>query len=676
VAKRQPKTKSSKGSSKGFLSRLVPGGFSGKRKLLGVFVLCCAALALLVCAFYATWASFFDIRQMERIPERSLIYDFEGKPYSRLSGQNRVVVPYEKVSQNFVNALLAREDTRFFKHHGVDPIGIARAMCRNLLHGRIREGGSTLTQQLALNAFLGGKHHRSFHRKLLEAFLALRLERNYTKRQILEQYMNRIYFGAGVFGIETASQAYFAKSASKLTLSEAALLAGIIRSPGQFSPIRNLEGAIKQRNTVLHRMTELGMISRQATQTALADEIEVASGHPVHVENNYAMDLVQQDLDTILGDEFIDQGGLRVYTTIDPVLQKTAQDSLDQELGKVESKPGYSHPKRADFSGDETGKTPYLQGAVLVLDNRTGGIRAIVGGRDYQESVFNRAFLSKRQIGSTFKPFVYAAAFDKGLSPDQPIDDGPIHPGEIRGGGHWNPSNSDGSYRGTMPAAEGLIQSRNTVSARVGNYAGIPEVQKLAQAVGLGDIPGFPSVFLGAFEATLKDLTSAYSVLPNRGIRRQIYIVERIDDSEGHVLYKATHLSAPAMNARCCNQVSRVLTGVLDHGTAASARSMGFTRSASGKTGTTNDYRDAWFVGYTQSLTCGVWVGLDKPQTIIAKGYGAALALPVWVDVMNAAPGNRYPDSSVAPEEEPTPSAKRSLPGDIFRSFRNLFRRR
>ena len=651
-----------------------------KRKFLIGLVLLGSVAAAVGCVIYGVWASFYNIKDVERIPERSVVFDMDGKSYSRLAGEeNRTIVTLDKVSPYFVNALLAREDTRFYKHHGVDPLGIARAIFRNAIHFHIREGGSTLTQQLALNTFLGGKHNRSIHRKILEAFLAVRIEQNYSKRTIIEHYINRIYFGAGVNGVETASQTYFAKSAAQLSLSESAMLVGIIRSPTRFSPATHLEKAIIQRDVVLHRMQELGMIKEPAMQAAIDSKPVISQRRRIVVQANYAMGMVQSDLDTILGDDF-DGEGLRIYTTIDPVLQKAAQDSLDEELSKIEQKPGYSHPRRANFTGADGEKTPYLQGAVLALDNRTGGIRAIVGGRNYEQSTWNRALLAPRQIGSTFKPFVYAAAFEHGLSPDQAIEDGPLRPGEIRGGGSWSPSNSDGTNRGSMPAAEGLIQSRNTVSVRVGNFAGIPEVRQVAASVGLGEIPKFPSIFLGSFETSLKNLTAAYSVLPNRGVRRQNYIIERIDDAEGRVLYRATHLDAAVMNARSCAQVSSVLVQVLQHGTAASAKSLGFTRLAAGKTGTTNDYRDAWFVGFTQSLTCGVWVGLDHPQPIMSKGYGATLALPVWVDTMNAAAGGRYPSSSLATEhrdrDENPSNPIRSLPGNLLRSFRSLFERR
>ena len=635
-----------------------------------------------VCLVYGIWAQTFPIKDVEKMEERSAVYDMDGKYYSRLKGyENRVIVGLEDVSPNFIKALLAREDTRFYKHHGVDPVGIARAIVRNIIHMHAREGASTITQQLARNSFpLGGKN---LHRKLLEAFMAWRIERNYTKKQILEFYVNRIYFGPGFYGIETASQSYFDKHAKNLTLGESAMLAGLIRGPTRFSPFKNLKGALQQRDTVLDRMVELKMIGRSEADAAKKKSISIVKRRSAGSQDNYAMDAVLRDIDNVLTDEQVEEGGLQIYTTIDAQLEKAAQAAVDNQLRKVEQRPGYSHPKRSEYTEamkDAREPTNYLQGALIAVDNRTGGIRAIVGGRDFTESNFNRALLSPRQIGSTFKPFVYATAFAHGVSPDTLVDDSPLRSGEVRGAGNWNPSNSDGTNKGLLPAEEGLIQSRNTMSARVGNMAGIGAVQQTALAVGLGKIPGVPSIFLGSFETTLKELTTAYMVFPNEGVHKQTYIIERIDNSDGEVLYQAPHITAsqPAISPQISGAVSAVLQKVLDHGTAASARSMGFNKPAGGKTGTTNDYHDAWFVGYTKSLTCGVWVGLDKPETIMSHGYGSALALPIWVDTMNAASSQRYPATPLPvyqlppAQETPAPGIK-AVPENIFRSIRHLF---
>lgn len=638
--------------------------------------------AFLVCVIYGIWAQTFNIKDVEHMTERSAVYDMDGNPYSRLKGENRVIVSLDDVSPFFVKALLAREDTRFYQHDGIDPIGIARAIVRNIVHLQFREGASTLTQQLARNSFtLGGK---TLNRKLLEAFMALRIERNYSKKQILEFYVNRIYFGPGFYGIEAASQSYFNKHAKDLTLGESAMLAGLIRGPTKFSPFKNMKGALAQRDTVLDRMVELKMIPAAQADAAKKAKMNITKQRPAPTQETYAMEAVVRDLYMVLTDEQIDEGGLKVYTTLDPQLQKVAQAAVDGELRKVEQRPGYSHPKKADFTKemrDSGQQTPYLQGSLLLVDNHSGGIRAIVGGRDYEESNYNRALLASRQVGSTFKPFVYATAFAHGLSPTALVDDSQIRPGEIKGAGDWNPANSDGVYNGPMPAQEGLIQSRNTMSVRVGNMAGIPAVQQTANAVGLGSIPAVPSIYIGSFETTLRDLTTAYTILANEGIHRQTYIIERVDDGDGNVIYRAPHITAPTpgLSPQTCDTVSAVLQQVFDHGTAATARSMGFNKIAAGKTGTTNDYKDAWFVGYTRSLTCGVWVGLDHPDVIMPRGYGSALALPIWVDVMNAAPNQRYPAGPfpVAPANpgqfEQSPPDNGSQPDGFFHRLRRFF---
>ena len=664
-----------------------PSGGKAKRRIRisrPVWITLAIALLLIagiVCVVYGVWASTFDLTQVDNIPERSAVYDMDGKFYARLAGENRVVVHLEDVSDYFVKALLAREDSRFYTHHGIDPIGISRAMVRNILHGHISEGGSTLTQQLALNTFLGGIHTRSFQRKLLEAFLAIRIEQNFTKKQILEAYMNRIYFGQGVYGIETASQAYFGKHAKALSLTQAATLVALIRSPVHYSPFDHYKRAINQRNEVLDRMVDLKMITQAQSDAAKRDSLALAK-KPPGAQENYAMDAIRREVDTLLNSDQAEEGGLHVYTTIDPHMQAVAQVAVDAQLQKVEQRPGYRHPIRAQYAGqslDADSATPYLQGALVLIDNRSGGICALVGGRDYTESRFNRALFSKRQMGSTFKPFVYAAAFSRGLQPDSLIDDGPIRNGELRSVSNWHPENSDGAYRAPMPAEEGLIQSRNTMSVRVGDFAGIGNIQRLATAAGLADIPSQPSIYLGAFGETLRDVTAAYTVFPNQGERKQAYIVERIDDADGQVLYRAAHLTANAMSPGLTNEMTSVMQAVIQHGTAAGARALGWTRPAAGKTGTTNDYKDAWFVGYTRSLTCGVWVGFDKPQTIAPHGYGAALALPIWVQVMNSAPPNRYPTPDFeggwlhSPGAESATTRAESLPGNIFRSFQKFF---
>jgi penicillin-binding protein 1A len=570
-----------------------------------------------------------------------------GAVYSRLQGENRVVVKGSEIAPGFVDALLVREDSRFYSHRGVDPIGVIRAVVRNVTAKSARQGASTLTQQLARNTFpLGGKN---VHRKLLEAFVAIRIEQHYTKEEVLEHYMNRIYFGAGVYGIETASLSYFGKHAKDLNLAESAMMAGIIRAPTSFSPRKNWKGAIRQRDQVLDRLVKLEKISAAEGEAARHAPLALTKRPRLQLQENYALDAVREDLEVLLTDEQQADGGMKIYTTIDPTLQRAAEQAVDANLRKVEQRPGYSHPKRAAFASlpdEEKTRTPYLQGAAMVIDQRNGAVRAIVGGRDYGESPYNRARDSRRQIGSTFKPFVYAAAFQRGMLPGMTIDDGPIRRGEVDDAPDWRPENSDGTFKGPLPAEEGLIQSRNTMSVRVGELAGLDGILRFSRASGFEDVPKRPSIYLGAFESTLSEVTSAYTVLANLGTRRQPYIIERIDDASGETIYRSPHLAPQLLDPGVCWLTTSAMTKVMEHGTGAGIKNENFSKACAGKTGTTNDYVDAWFIGYTSSLTCGVWVGLDQPKTIVSHGYGAALALPIWADIMAAAPANRYPAKS------------------------------
>ncbi len=612
-----------------------------------------AGAAFAVFLFYGTWAQTFDMKNVGEMPERSTVYDVDGKIYSRLAGANRLKISLSEVSPQFIAAVLAREDTRFYGHKGIDWRGVLRALTRDILSMSAREGASSLTMQLARNSLpLGG---RTFSRKLLEAMVALRIEREFTKQQILELYVNRIYFGTGCYGVETASQAYFGKNASKLNLSEAALLAGLIRSPNRLSPLKNPEGAATQRDAVLDRMVALKKITPAQAEQAKKTKIVTRPKRMPQIQENYAMDAVQRALSLILTQDQMDDGGLSIYTTLDPSVQNVTQDALETQLSKIERQSNFRHPTKAEYKLPENGEgdaaMPYLEGAVVVIDNASGGIRALVGGRDYAQSKFNRALApANRQVGSAFKPFVYAIAFSHGLLPGAAISDGPIQPGEIDGAGNWSPANSDGSYGGTMPCSYGLVHSRNTMSVRVGQFAGLGAVQKIANDLGIAqNVPHGPASYIGSFESNLKDLASAYTVFPNAGVRRQAYIIERIDDQQHKPIYLAAHITSQAIDPGAAWMTSEVMEDVLTKGTAASARSLGFKLPAAGKTGTTNDYKDAWFVGFTSTLTCGVWVGFDQPTTIVAHGYGASLALPVWTQVMNKA-SRHYPAEPLQPK--------------------------
>jgi penicillin-binding protein 1A len=633
------------------------------RRFLTVLGWCACACALLLFALviaamvlfsrYKTRAAKYDLAQLRALPERSAIVDANGEIYTFLDGENRLIVPLDKVAKTFINALLAREDARFWEHHGVDSRGIVRAAMTNLRSRTVRQGASTITQQLARNAFqLRG---RTLDRKALEAALAQRIEQQFTKEQILELYVNRIYFGAGFHGIEAAARGYFGKPAAELTLGESALLAGIIRSPNKLSPTRDLDAAIAERDVVLDRMTELRLITREDASRARASRIAIVTKPAIRFRHDYVTDAVSRELETLLAPEALDYGGLRICTTIDPQLERLAQDAVDRRLTELEQSKGYPHPRKADFvptESDEADRpTNYLQGALVAIDNRTGAIRAIVGGRDFSHSKFSRALSAKRQIGSTFKPFVYAAAFDRGLLPGTLVDDSKIAPGEFQNiSQKWSPENSDDEYAGLQPASFGLLKSRNTMTVRVGEYAGLSHVHDLAVATGIGEaMPDLPVAFLGAFETTLKDLTAAYTIFPNLGRLRTPHLVTRVEDRAGKIIWEARHDEKRVLDPATAWLTSSILQQVLKSGTAAKSVALGWKKPGGGKTGTTNDFYDAWFVGYTSAVTCGVWVGMDQPETILDKGYGSALALPIWVDFMEHLPEKTYPAAALEP---------------------------
>ncbi len=610
----------------------------------------------LIGGFYYLWALTFDLSKIGQMSQRSLIYDRTGAIYSLAGGENRQVVPFDKISNYFINALISREDARFYQHHGVDPIGIARAAARNLLLGGVRQGGSTITQQLARNSFPLGGH--TFHRKLLEAAMAFRIETELSKEKILELYMNRIYFGPGLYGVEAASQAYFHVPASQMTLSQGALLAGLIRSPNRLSPFNNLPGAIQQRDVVLNRMQELGLITTKEHQQALKEPISPVSNHLVNPHNSWAVDAVLHELTQVLPPEKLDGSPLHIMTTIDAGLQQAAEKSIASRLAQIEQREDFqaSHRHNTNHHSSKKSKTKNLsdklaplQGALIAIDNASGGIVAIVGGRDYKTSKYNRATTAERQVGSAAKPFVYEEAFRQGMTPESMVNDAKLTPAELPDGfKNYDPKNSDEIFGGWRPARDGLIHSRNTMSVRVGLGAGLEDIATTIQRLGLAEkIPPYPSICLGSFESTLKKLTTAYTALATGGEKLQTHLIEQVTNADGKVLFLATRGRLPVLDPTATKTTTAILTQVLTEGTASRSASLGLHKLAAGKTGTTDHFYDAWFLGYTQGLTCGVWVGFDQPQTIMRGGYGAELALPIWIDVIESSAANKYPAGSL-----------------------------
>ncbi len=621
---------------------------------LALGMLASAVLFAAVIHTFAGRAAKFDLAELGQMPRRSVICDHLGREIGRLHGESRIPVALAEVSPLFIRALLAREDARFYDHNGVDVMGIARAAIVNINAGTVKQGASTITQQLARNTFpLGG---RTFDRKLTEAMLARRIEKAFSKEQILEFYVNRIYFGSGQLGIEAASRAYFSKSAKDLTLSEGATLAGLIRSPNRLSPLRDLENARVERDAVLRRMVVEGFLPETEAEATIAEELKTNPSPPPPAEG-WATAAVREELDRMLSEEDRALGGLRVTTTIDLDLQSAAEEALRRRLAAVESPEWWPHPKIDAFTSQMAAAadpTPYLQGAVVVVGVADNSVRAIVGGRDPGHSKLNRATQARRQVGSAFKPFVFAAAYaQRRLYPNTLISDDAIKPGEFAFDPPWAPANSDGSFTGIHPAEYALVKPRNTMTVRIAQRAGIENVVATGLACGVApSIPLNPSISLGSFEATPLDLTLAYSVIARGGTRLPPRLIERIEDGAGTLIYAAPpRQPLIVLDPGAAWLTLRGLENVVNTGTGAPGRELGFEQPAAGKTGTTNDFKDAWFIGFTTSLVCGVWVGFDTPTTIMHRGYGGTLALPVWADILRNAPADKFPAAAFLPPQ-------------------------
>jgi len=613
--------------------------------VLGVLLLGAALVVLDV--VYGALANKYDLGDLDRMPERTLVFDHQGREIARLHGENRVLVRLGEVSPYFIEALLAREDNDFKEHGGVSWRGVVRAVVQRVVNGK-RQGASTITMQLANNSFKLGKE-QSLHRKLLEIALTRRIEATYDKERILELYVNRVFFGTGIYGVERAAQAYFGKRAKELTLDEGAMLAAIIRGPNKFSPFRHYAVAVSGRNMVLDRMVHFERIPRQDAERAKGVETKVLPA-PRGARESWVMDAVRRELDRILDMEDIEEGGLKVFTTVDPKLQAAAEGALERELVRIERQPGYEHRTRAQF-GQWLQKEPeaepdYLQGALVVLDNATGATLAIVGGRDIDHSTWNRALLSRRSAGSTFKPFVYAAAVERGLLPGTLINDGEIRAGDITSAEDpgFRPYNADRTFKGHQRADWGLAKSRNTMAVRVGEFAGMEAVRDVAERAGFGVIgTRSAQLYLGNTGTTLESLTSGYSIFPNAGVRCRPFLIDRIEDGRGELVFRSGVMNPEVIKPGAAWLTTKMLEKVcLPGGTASEVSTAGLVPPLAGKTGTTDDYRDAWFIGFNPRITCGVWVGLDDPERIIHRGYGSRLALPVWIEVMRHAQALGY----------------------------------
>ena len=540
-------------------------------------------------------------------------------------------------------AILAIEDERFYEHGGLDPRAVLRALWANVRKGRVVEGGSTITQQLVKSRLLTPE--RTLSRKLNEAWLSTALEWRYSKDQILEAYLNEIYLGqvggSAVRGIGAASRAYFGKEVHQLTLSEAALLAGMIRGPNSYSPTANPDRARERRDVVLTRLRELGKISEVDYRRARREPVKARPTPGNGLVAPYFVDYVRAELERSADMDLADQHGVRVYTTLDPVLQRLAEAAVVKGIDRLET----ARPRLRRKGPEER-----LQAALIVLDTTTGQVRALVGGRDYRLSQFNRAVLARRQPGSAFKPFVYLAA----LTPRQEgphftaaslIEDAPIT--VVVDGKPWSPKNYDDHYQGMVTVRRALEGSLNTATVRLAQAVGLGTVVGTARALGVeGDLKPVPALALGVFETTPLDLARAYLPLANGGLAPSGGAVDTVTDDSGRAIWSAGRETRQVIGAPEAFLVTSLLEGVINAGTGAAARAMGVPGAVAGKTGTTNDGRDAWFVGYSSNLLALVWVGFDDGAP--AGLSGAEGALPIWSEFMRQAldvyPGGAFPE--------------------------------
>ena len=568
--------------------------------------------------------------------------------------EQRIEVPLGQISPRLIQALIATEDQRFYEHHGFDLRRIASAAFANVRRRRAAQGASTITQQLARQSFL--TPDKTFHRKLQELILAQRLEHQYPKSRILELYLNKVYFGNGLYGAEAAARGFFGKHANELNLPEAALLAGLVKSPSTYAPTISKDRAVARRNVVLQAMLENGVIGRDEWQAARTAKLVLHDGlRSDEPHGQYFKEQVRRELVDRFGWQRVYQGGLRVFSTIDMTMQNAAEAAVADSLKVIDERRHTLAEKRAarkQASSAPANRTvapaddSVLQAALVALDPATGHVRAMVGGRDFDESSFNRAVQAKRQPGSAFKPFVYATALEDGYTPATMIDhlDDPIATLQ----GAWTPEDE----HLTAPALSlrtALRTSSNRAAVQLLQRVGIARTVQNAKEMGVGDVPSVPSLALGSGEVTLQSMTAAYAAFANHGLVPEPVLIRRVEDRGGVVLYESHASPHRAISDITAFLMTTMLADVVNAGTGYRARQMGFTLPAAGKTGTTNDFNDAWFVGYTPRIVAGVWVGFDQPHTILPNGFAADLAVPMWTRFMKEATRNDKPDWLVPP---------------------------
>jgi penicillin-binding protein 1A len=565
------------------------------------------------------------------VPQSSQIFARDGSLIAEVGLQLRTSVSIRTLARYVPQAFIAVEDQRFYQHDGVDIIGIAGAIKGKILNEG-RGGASTITQQLVGNMHpdIINRRDISLSRKLREQAAAREMEKHYTKEQILEAYLNQIGFAHGYYGIDVAARHYFGKAASALTLPEAATLAAMPKGPEIYEPVKHPDRARERRNLVLSLMANQGYITRAQARSAQATPVTTVPNYGVSVDAPWFVDVVK--VQASRAGVQLSRGGYRIFTALDPVMQEAAQRSVDEGTAEVEARVGYRHPKMSD-SADASS---FLEGLAIAMDPTNGDVRALVGGRDYRKSQFDRAVDGRRQPGSSFKPIVYAAAIADSIPPTAIVGDTAISI-RLPNGSFYRPDNSDNEYLGLITLRDALARSRNTVAVQLGQQIGMDSVIALAKRMGIqSPIAPYPSSAIGASVVQPLDIVAAYTTFANLGTPVEPRFIHRIEDRSGRVLFAPdVRALPPALDPRATFVVRDMMRDVVERGTASSIRRyVPASIPVAGKTGTTNDNSDVWFIGLTPDIVAGVWLGFDKPKTITSGAAGGSLAAPIWGKMM------------------------------------------
>ncbi|HSB80298.1 MAG TPA: penicillin-binding protein 1A [Candidatus Methylomirabilis sp.] len=573
--------------------------------------------------------------------EPSILYSDDSKPFASLAPEYRIFMPLSRVPKLVRQAFLDTEDAQFYQHGAISLKGMARAAIRNLTSAKVKEGGSTITQQLSKSLFLSPE--RTLSRKLKEIQIAREIEQRYSKDKILEMYLNTIYFGGGAYGVEAAARTYFNKSVAQLSLAEAAMLAGLPKAPSLYSPFNGLKRAKERRDYVLSRMEKEGHITAAQAKATKRLPVSLSPFFKVRGLGPYFVDYVRKELEPKYGRVLLARGGLRIYTTLDLKMQQEAAEVLRTGIKGIEkAQAGKKKAPPSDLPG--------LEGALVALDPTTGDIRAMVGGLDYGRSQFNRAVQARRQPGSAFKPFVYAAAFDRGFTPATIMDDYPISYSIPQNGRmvDWRPENYDRQFRGPVTLRRALEESINVPTVRLMEAVGVDPVVRLAHRMGItSELRREYALALGVSEVSLLELVSAYGVFADMGLHVPPRAVRRVVAPNGDVLESGGGSPERVLREEVAFQVSSILEGAVERGTAKLAKIRG--REIAAKTGTSQDASDLWLMGYTPGLVVGLWAGFDQPRSLGSHETAGRLIAPIWADFM------RHALAEVPPETMPIP---------------------